>query len=335
MKRRGHIVDRITLADIRREAAAISSSKRFRRRRAELFLDNFDTEAPKILDVIRTGNWHPRPLRIRDIFEHGKMRHIAIPDFEDMLVQRVLFYPRLEKLFVDHTWHHSYSSIKNRGPLRAAKHVARLIRSRSARWALYFDARKYYENIDREIVKQDVRRIVKDPAALRLLDTMIGMGDCGISIGNTASHFLANLYMTPIVRQIAAMPGVKDVVVYMDNVYIFAGAKKTLHAVRKDSARLLAARGLTMKGDWQIFRTDMRAVKIGGFRVQRGRPWRIYRKTFTHLKRVIRDWNNRPTVHAARSLASLKGWITSAGCRSFYNRHINPIWPSARKALQT
>lgn len=335
MKRYGHIVDRITLADLRREAAHILSSKRFRRRRAERFLENFEQEAPPLLEAIRSGTWKPHALRERDIFEHGKMRHIAIPDFEDMLTQRVLFYPRLEKIFVDHTWPHAYSSIKGRGPLKAAKHVARLIRSRKARWCLYFDVRKYYEHINPEILKRDVADILKDATAIELIGRIIDMGgNNGLAIGNTASHFLANLYLTPMAEALAGDPAVTDIVTYMDNVFVFAASKKVLHRVRLRACGLLATRGLSMKNDWQVFRTDMRPVKIGGFRVQHGKPWRIYRSTFQHLRRVLRAFARHPRVKCARSLASLRGWVLSANCNHFYNSQVKCPWREARKVIQ-
>lgn len=335
MKRRGHIVDNITLDDIRREVTKVSSSNKIRRHRAMKFLEHFDEEAPAILKAIRTGTWKPRPLRVRDIFEHGKLRHIEIPSFEDMIVQRVLFYPRLEKLFVDHTWPHSYSSIKGRGPLKAAKCVARWIRSKRARWCLYFDAKKYYAHIDRATMKEDIRRMIKDRAALSLLDAIIDMGERGIAIGNTASHFLANLYLTPVVQQIATLSGVSHVVVYMDNVFVFGKSKRALHSARQASAQLLAARNLQMKEDWQVFNTRKRAVKIGGYRIRLGKPWRIYRATFKHLRRALRSFRRTPNnVQLARAIASLKGWITAAGCRHFYHSHIHPLWPAARKVIQ-
>lgn len=334
MKRKGHIVDRITLADLRREAATLAASSRIRRCSADRFLERFEKEAPPILAAIRSGTWQPSPLRPRDIFEHGKLRHIEIPTFKDTLVQRVLCYPQLETLFVNHTWPHAYSSIKGRGPLRAAKHVSRLIRNKKARWCLYFDVRKYYLHIDRDIMKADLRRIVKDPIALRLLDRIVDMGEAGIAIGNTASHFLANLYLTPTVQRLAAFPGVADVVTYMDNVFVFGRSKRALHTVRREAVTLLACRGLAMKSDWQLFRTDLRAVKIGGYRVQNGQPWRIYRATFRHLRRRVREFRRRQTVSCARSIASLKGWITTAGCTSFYKHHIHPTWLAARKVIQ-
>lgn len=334
MKRKGHIIDAITLADVRREVAAIASSNRYRRKRAERFMQNFDTEGPALLASLRKNTWQPRHLRSVDIFEHGKMRHIEIPCFEDMLVQRVLFYPRLEKILVDHTWPHSFSSIKGRGPLRAAKHVARIIRKRSARWCLYFDIKKYYLHIDRSIIKKDLRQTIKDRIALALLDKVVDMGEKGIAIGNTASHFLANLYITPIIERIAGLNGVTDVVTYMDNVFVFGRSKRLLHTVRKNTITLLASRGLSMKEDWQVFRTDMRPVKIGGFALIAHRPWRIYRATFRHLLRTIKRVLRQPrSVDAARTFASLQGWIVSAGCRSVETHFINPVWPQARKVL--
>lgn len=334
MKRASHLADRVTLYDIRREAERIAVEHKYRRYAARRFLNDFDRLGPDMLRKIHTGTWVPHPVRAEDVVEHGKLRHIEVPCFYDMLLQRAFFYPRVERVLVNHTWPHAFSSIKGRGPLKAAKHVARLIRSRKARWCLYFDVRKFYEHISRDILKADMREMIKDPVALRLIDSAIDMGEKGLAIGNTASHFLANIYLTPVAKTLAGMEKVSDVVTYMDNVFIFASSKKALHAVRLRACGLLTARGLSMKNDWQVFRTDMREVRVGGFRVQLGRPWRIYRATFQHLRRVLRNFKRRPTLHRARSLASLKGWIAVAGCQHFYTKHIKNEWRYARKVIQ-
>lgn len=333
MKRIGHIIDRITLADLRREAEQTLATRRFRRRSAAEFLRNFDTEGPRLLGLIRSGAWTPGPVQTMDIVERGKKRHIEIPGFLDMIVQRAILFGRTEQHIIRHTWHHAFSSIKGRGPLKAAKHVARLIASGKAKWALYFDVRKYYEHVDLRTARTDLERIIKDRAALDYISRAAAMGTQGLAIGNTVSHIIANLYLTPISRTLAAAKGVTDVVTYMDNVFVFGNSKRALHAARRAAVNLLAARGLTMKPDWQVYRTDLRDTKIGGYRVRAGLPWRIYRHTFRHLLRSARRFDRNPTPANARSLASLRGWITTAGCRSV-SKKLAPTWANARKVLR-
>lgn len=334
MKRLSHIVDRITLADFRREAERMGIESPYRRARAKRFLERFDVEAPALLEAVSSGTWTPDPMVAHDILEHGKMRHIEIPSFRDSIVQRVLLFGRTEKHILNNTWPHAFSSVKGRGPLKAAKHVKRLIASGRAKWCLYFDVRKYYEHIDLDVAFRDLKDIIKDPVALTLFRRVLRMGERGLAIGNTASHIIANLYMTPVAQALRNLRGVSDVVTYMDNVFVFGGNKRLLHAAKREADRVLARRGLEMKRDWQIFRTDLRAVRVGGFCVRDGAPWRIYRATFLHALRASRDFVRSPSPERARSLAALRGWIVSAGCRSVYNRHFAIPWHNARKVIR-
>ena len=61
------------------------------------------------------------------------------------------------------------------------------------RYCLKIDVRKFYPSINHDTLKMVVRKKIKDPSVLWLLDDIIESAD-GVPIGNYISQYFANLY---------------------------------------------------------------------------------------------------------------------------------------------
>ena len=160
---------------------------------------------------------------------------------------------------------------------------------------------------------------------------LTALGARGLPIGNTLSHLFANLYLSPILRAAERLPGVTGLACYMDNVHLLSPNKRKLHAARLTLERLLAERGLTMKRDWQIFRTDRRAISACGFAIRQGRNLRVSKSIARHAKRALRAFWRTRSPHAARSALSLYGWPLNAGARNFLSKFYHPAAIAALK----
>ena len=335
MKRAKRIVENITLPLLRQCAQEAYAARRRKSKRLEAEYRALTAPGAleQLLAELRAATWVPQPPRELTIREAGKKeRRLEIPALRDVVAQRALAAAGLERALLRHTHPRSYSSIKGRGPLKCAKHLARLVaRGNSARWCLYFDVRKYYEHIDKAVLLADLRRVIKDRRALALCASALTLGARGLPIGNTLSHLFANLYLSPILRAAERLPGVIGLACYMDNVHILSSNKRKLHAARLILERLLAARGLTMKRDWQIFRTDRRAISACGFTILKGRNLRVRKSIARHAKRALRAFWRTRSPRAARAALSLYGWPLNAGARNFLSKFYHPAALAALK----
>lgn len=156
-----------------------------------------------------------------------KERILEIPPFyPDQIIQHALVdvtLPYFLKRFIDQTC----CSIKGRGTLYASNIVRKAIRSGS-RYYVKFDIRKYFPNVDHEILKEQVRRLFKDKQVLALYDEIIDSTPKGLPIGNYTSQPLANLYLTPLDRFIKEKLKVRYYVRYMDDFIIFGSNRRKL-----------------------------------------------------------------------------------------------------------
>jgi retron-type reverse transcriptase len=165
---------------------------------------------------LQSGDYQPGNYRLFTIYER-KPRLIAAAPFRDRVVHHALMNviePPLDRRFI----HDSYACRKGKGTHAAV--------DRYQRWAqrypyvLKLDVQQYFPSIDHAILKDTLRRHLRDTQVLTLLDQIIDGGPeplpaqpvyfpgdnlltplerrCGIPIGNLTSQFFANLYLNDL-----------------------------------------------------------------------------------------------------------------------------------------
>lgn len=110
-------------------------------------------------------------------------------------------------------------------------------------------------------------RKIKDKRFLRTVYAVIESCGGGLAIGYYICQWLANYYLETLDHFICAMPGVKTMTRYMDNITLFGPNKKKLHKARQAISDFLRDRlGLKLKSNWQIYPTAKRMVSAVGYR---------------------------------------------------------------------
>ena len=118
-----------------------------------------------------------------------------LPYFPDRIVQHALIQV-CEPIWRAGLIRDTYQSITGRGTSDARKRVEKVVRGRPGLYALKFDVRKFYPSVDNEILKAIIRRKIKCPQTLWLIDNIID--SCAvIPIGNDTSQYWGNLYRSP------------------------------------------------------------------------------------------------------------------------------------------
>lgn len=132
--------------------------------------------------------------------------------------------PVFERQFIFHT----YACRKNKGSHKAVLYT--LEKVRKCKYFIKLDVRKYFDNIDHEILKKMLSRIKKDRECLNLLFAIIdsyGLGQegRGLPIGNLTSQFFANFYLSFLDHYILEELKPCGYVRYMDDFILFSNSK--------------------------------------------------------------------------------------------------------------
>lgn len=208
-----------------------------------------------------------------------KERTIYSLPFRDRVVQHAIMNI-IESLWTSVFISHSYSSIKGKGIHGAWKHIRRDMKNRKqTQYCLKMDITKFYPSINHHIMKQIIRKKIKDEKLLHLLDGIIDSAP-GMPIGNYLSQFLANLYLSYFDHWLKEVKRVKYYYRYADDLIILGDSKQNLHLLRIDIQSYLSANlKLKLKPNYQVFPAVSRGIDFIGY---------VFFHTHTMLRKRIK-----------------------------------------------
>lgn len=130
------------------------------------------------------------------------------------------------------------------------------------------DIRKFYPSITHSILKEVIRKRIKDPDLLWLLDDIIDSAD-GVPIGNYISQYFANLYLAELDHIAKEQWHIKYYYRYADDIVILSESKEFLHGIHSKMVQYIAEhRRLELKQNYQIFPVDARGIDFVGYVVR-------------------------------------------------------------------
>lgn len=200
-------------------------------------------------------------------------------------------------------------SIRGRGGKQVMASIGKWMEHdpKGTRYGGAADIHHCYEELRPEVVMDRFRRLVCDRAALDLLWRCIRGG---ILIGAFPSQWCCNTTLQPLDQAIRQSGLARYYVRYMDNITVFGPNKRKLRRCMQLVGSWLAARGMALKGDWQVYRTQARQRKPKALKAPRrgverperripsavgyryGRGFTIPRKhNVANLKRDIRRYS--------------------------------------------
>ena len=231
-----------------------------------------------------------------------------LPYYPDRIVHHAIMNV-LEPLFVGVFTKDTYSCIKRRGIHGCAKALRRALKDvDGTTYCLKLDIRKFYPTIDHDILKALLRRKIKDPHLLWLLDEIIDSAE-GLPIGNYLSQYLANFYLSAFDHWIKERKGVKYYFRYADDIVILFSSKEYLHELLADIRLYLWCElRLSVKDNYQIFSVKVRGIDFLGY---------VFYHTHVLLRKGIKKRFARMLARNRNplSIASYRGWAKH--CNSF------------------
>ncbi len=200
------------------------------------------------------------------IYEPKEREIFQLPYYPDRIVHHAVMNV-LEPIFVSTFTADTYSCIKKRGIHGALRGVRKALDvPEETQYCLKLDIKKFYPNIDHNILKALIRRKIKDPDLLWLIDNVVDSAP-GLPIGNYLSQYFANFYLTYFDHWIKENKGIKHYFRYADDIVIFGKTKEELHNLLSEIRNYLWDElKLTVKGNYQVFPVWARGVDFVGYK---------------------------------------------------------------------
>ncbi len=266
----------------------------------------------------------------------GKKRKIYKLDYFPHRIIHHAVLQIIEPIWVPTYISDSYCCIKGRGIHLAMKKIQRIMRTEKPRCCLKIDVRKFYPSCKNNITKKVIRRKIKDPHMLWLLDLIIDSCE-GLPIGNYMSQHLANLFLTPFDWYCKQQLRIRHYFRYCDDIVIFSDSKLELHEQLGQIREYLRAQcELELKGNYQIFPVNVRGVDFLGYRFFH--DYTLLRKRTS--KRALRcsrriSRKKHASMRDIRSMMSYRGWMIPASTRNLqsvvFNRNVQRAFAAAAR----
>ena len=263
------------------------------------------------------------------IYEPKERIIFRLPYFPDRVTHHAIMNIT-ERIWVKIFLTKTYSCIKNRGIHKLATDLKKTLRKdpEGTKYCLKMDITKFYPSIDHEILKEIVRKKIKDKNLLQILDEIIDSAE-GVPIGNYLSQFFANLYLTYfghwIMEEIKVELKKQGITLYYfqyaDDITFLSNSKEALHKVLICVKLYLKhVLKLRVKNNYQIFPVDSRGIDFVGYKFYHSHT--LLRKSIKiNLKKLIHRYKKGEIQldELNRRLRSYFGWLKYCDSKNFLN----------------
>lgn len=308
MKRKGNLYQNIISVDNLKRAVKNARKGKQHQYGVQQFDKNPDENILALHELLKNKQFKTSTYKRRIIKDTKEREIFILPFYPDRIVHHAIMVP-LEKMFVSTFTSDTYSCIKKRGIHAAARKVRKALDNdkEATKYCLKIDIKKFYPSVDHAILKQLVRKKIKDNDLLGTLDEIIDSAD-GLPIGNYLSQYLSNFYLTYFDHWLKEKMGVKRYFRYADDMVIFSNSKAYLHQLLAEiKAYLKNELKLIVKGNYQIFPVAARGLDFLGY---------VFFHECTFIRKRIKG-NYFRMLSAnpnAQSIAAYNGWMVHANC---------------------
>ena len=301
MKRKNNLYEQIYSLENLQLADSIARKGKLKQPGVITHDKNSETNLLQLHKQLKTKTYKTSVYTTFSIFEPKERLIYRLPYFPDRITHHAIMNV-LEPVFVSMFTADTYSCIKGRGIHAAAQAIRMALKDiDGTQYCLKLDVKKFYPNINHDVLKMLLRKKLKDKDLLWLLDEIIDSTD-GLPIGNYLSQYFANFYLSYFDHWLKETMKVKYYFRYADDLVILASNKSYLHRLLFDIRNYLDNNlKLTIKDTYQVFPVNDRGIDFVGY---------VFRHTHTLLRKRIKQnfarmiKNNRND----KSIASYKGW---------------------------
>jgi retron-type reverse transcriptase len=308
MKRIGNLYEKII--DIDNLYLADKKARRGKLNSYGVRLHDKNREANILLlhHLLKTKTFCTSEYTVFTISDPKEREIYRLPYFPDRIVHHAIMNI-LEPVWCSVFTVDTFSCISGRGIHGAMRKVKEALKDvNNTTYCLKIDVRKFYPSIDHDVLKQIIRRKIKCPDTLWLLDSIIDSAD-GVPIGNYLSQYFANLYLAYFDHWVKEIAGVKYYCRYADDMVFLHADKPFLHALLVQINDYLTNNlNIALKGNYQVFPVDARGIDFVGF-VFRHSHIRLRKRIKQNFCRAAAKVNKRENISAREYKQTICSWL--------------------------
>ena len=229
-----------------------------------------------------------------------KERDIMSNSFRDKVVQHSLCDNILYRVLSSNFIYDNYASQKGKGTDfgrdRLKEHLHRYFRHHGSEgYILKCDIKKYFYNIDHEILKSQLRRFFDDSIRWLIEEIVDSTKGKGLPIGNQTSQYFSILYLSHVDHFIKERLHIKYYGRYVDDLYLIHESKEYLAHCLEEIKKILP--GVEFNKKTQIFNIK-NGIEFLGFKFYLTKTGKVIMKLAKgkkqRIKRRLKRIKNEP-----------------------------------------
>lgn len=300
MKRIGYLYEKIYDIDNLRLAHHNARKGKSHYKEVKYVDENLEFCLHELQDMLINKTYKTSEYVIFQKKDKNKVRDIhRLPYYPDRICQWALMQiiePYLHKTLIDDT----YSAIPNRGIHLALTRIKKDLNKYNYKYYLKIDIKKYYPNINHELLKTKYHNKFKDKDLLWLINEIIDSVPSGIPIGNYLSQWSGNFYLSAFDHKVKEIYKIKSYYRYMDDMIFMSNSKDNLNILLMQITNELKTEKLLLKDNYQIFQITEGIDFVG---------YRIFKKHILLRKTIKKNMINKIKNKSIKSYPSYLGWL--------------------------
>ena len=260
----------------------------------------------RVYNVLSQCTYVVGPYNVFTIYE-PKARRIVSQKMHDKiinhLISRHILYPALMPCLIDT----NVASRKNLGTQKGIELATKFHRACKIQYGKYYilkcDVSKFFASIDHTILKEKLKRKIKEKRSLDVIFKIIDSDEAGLSIGNMSSQVLAIFYLNDLDHYIKEVLKIKYYVRYQDDFLLFHQSKEYLKYCFEQIKIFLKKEKLTLNPKSRIFSSNNNFIYLG--RNKKGK--------YARYRSVTRKLNKRLFLYQNEAI-NLNSVISSIAC---------------------
>lgn len=293
-----------------------------------IFELNLENNLVNLINSIKNGKYKIGKYHTFKIYE-PKERIIESLPYRDRIVHQwyveEFIKPYIVPRFIDST----FACIDDKGTHKAVNRVQKNMQEFQKKygdfWILKCDIKKYFYNIDNNILYKILTKYISDKKLLNftkiiLFDSRKSENSIGIPIGNYTSQYFANIYLNELDQYIIRTLKNNTLVRYMDDFVLLCKTKNECKKLKEKIVAFLKENLKIELNEKSRYYPSKQGVNFCGYRIfLTHRLLRLNSKK--KIKKNVKKWNKQHeqgTLDINHTLQSINSWVGHAShCNSY------------------
>lgn len=246
----------------------------------------------RIYNALNNKTYKVGKYNVFTIYE-PKERRIVSQNLQDKvinhLVARYILYPVIMPCLIEQ----NVASRKGKGTRKGLEYANIYNTKCKIKYKNYyilkFDISKFFASIDQDILKEKIRRKIKDKDALDIVFKIIDSEEQGLGIGSMTSQCLAIFYLNDLDHFIKEKLKIKYYIRYQDDGLIFHESKEYIKFCFKEIEKFLDKEHLKLNNKSRIYKNTNNFIFLGRNRKGKYAKYRNIKRKIKYRKRLYED----------------------------------------------